>query len=246
LFLADWDQALMIHYEVKGEALQRVVPFELDRWEGRPFVSLVAFTLRRMRPWFGGKLAELLMKPIATHEFLNVRTYVRHGSETGILFLAEWLSNRLSVLLGPRIFGLPYRLGRLRYEHDWQAGEFVGSVEDAAGAGRLAYQARFASYQIGRTGLRKPTPCEPGSIEEWLMERYTAFMCVSGLRSKLKRRFFRVWHTPWPQVPVEVELKDQSLLETNWPFFRDARLVGGNFSPGLKDVWMGRPQRVSP
>src|SRR5207247_3156485 len=108
LFLADWDSALMIHYEVDGDALQRVVPFELDCCEGRTFVTLVAFTLRRMRPWFGGKLTELLMKPIATHDFLNVRTYVRHGAETGILFLAEWLSNRLSVLLGPRVFGLPY------------------------------------------------------------------------------------------------------------------------------------------
>ena len=55
LFIADWDRPLMIHYEVDPVALQRVMPFELDLWDGRAFVSLVAFTLRRMRPRLGGK-----------------------------------------------------------------------------------------------------------------------------------------------------------------------------------------------
>src|SRR5438105_955225 len=48
LFVADWERALMIHYQVDPEELQRVVPFELDLHEGRAFVTLVAFTLRRM------------------------------------------------------------------------------------------------------------------------------------------------------------------------------------------------------
>src|SRR5262245_34522440 len=68
LFLANWDRALMIHYEVEPEALQRIVPFELDLYRGRAFLSLVAFTLQRMRPRFGGRLAELLFRPIATHD----------------------------------------------------------------------------------------------------------------------------------------------------------------------------------
>src|SRR5215467_10267985 len=70
LFLADWDKALMIHYEVDAAALQQVVPFHLDLREGRAFVSVVAFTLRRMRPRIGGRLTELLFRPISAHEFL--------------------------------------------------------------------------------------------------------------------------------------------------------------------------------
>src|SRR5947207_2991822 len=57
LFIADWDAALMIHYEVDAELLQRVVPFELDLLDGRAFVSLVAFTMRGMRPRWGGRFA---------------------------------------------------------------------------------------------------------------------------------------------------------------------------------------------
>src|SRR5258708_319413 len=86
LFLADWDRVLMIHFEVEPEALQQAVPFELDLNNGRAFVSVVAFTMRSMRPRLGGRLAALLMRPIATHEFLNVRTYVQNAGETGIFF----------------------------------------------------------------------------------------------------------------------------------------------------------------
>src|SRR2546425_686219 len=97
LFIADWERVFMIHYEVSPCALQRMVPLELDLHEGRAFVSLVAFTMRGMRPFFGGRWTAWMLKPIATHPFLNLRTYVRHGDETGIYFMTEWLTNRLSV-----------------------------------------------------------------------------------------------------------------------------------------------------
>src|SRR3954466_8875170 len=76
MFYARWDRAVFIHYAADPATLQREVPFELDLRDGRAFVSLVAFTLVRMRPRIGGRIGEWLLKPIATHEFLNVRTYV--------------------------------------------------------------------------------------------------------------------------------------------------------------------------
>src|SRR6185503_3046903 len=117
MFYARWDRAVFIHYAADAATLQRDVPFELDLRNGRAYVSLVAFTLWRMRPRMGGRIGEWLLKPIATHQFLNVRTYVRHAGEPGIFFLAEWLNNRAAVLLGPRSFGLPYRFGHLTYQH---------------------------------------------------------------------------------------------------------------------------------
>src|SRR5690242_15200228 len=78
LFLADWLRPVFIHYEVPARLLQRDVRFELDLHEGKAYVSLVAFTMRRMRPFYGGALTAWLLKPIANNDFLNVRTYVRH------------------------------------------------------------------------------------------------------------------------------------------------------------------------
>ena len=214
LFVADWMRVLMMHFEVEAKALQRDVPFELDRHDGRAFVTLVAFTMAHMRPRCGGRLGAWLFKPIATHDFLNVRTYVRHKGEPGIHFLAEWLSSWLAVQLGPRTYALPYRHGRIRYEHNWTNGILRGRVADARSGATLAYQAS----PNPETSF---TPCAHDSLDEWLMERYAAFNAVGR-----RRRFFRVWHPPWPQCAVPVNLKDLSLLRENWDCFGTARLVG--------------------
>lgn len=229
LFIAGWHRALMLHFEVDAGALRRTVPFELDLWNGQTLVSLVAFTMRDMRPRIGGRLADLLLRPIAAHDFLNVRTYVRYGGESGIHFLAEWLTSRLALMLGPTTFGLPYRYGRIRYEHDYENGFLRGRVVDVKSGEELRYNARPnepITFQ----------PCTAGSLDEWLMERYTAFNSAAG-----RKRFFRVWHPPWPQCAVEANLEDKSLITNTWPWFRDARFAGANFSPGFDEVWMGRP-----
>lgn len=232
LLLSDWDKALMIHFEVDAAALQSDVPFELDLWQGRAFVSLVAFTMRGMRPRIGGRLGAWLLKPIATHDFLNVRTYVRHDGEPGIHFLAEWLSNRLAVKLGPRTFCLPYRHGQIQYQNDWRAGNLSGSVSCPKTDRAFAYAARLP-------GDAAFVPCGRGSLDEWLMERYAAFNSANG-----HKRFFRVWHPPWPQCAAEVTLTDNSLLLASWPWLESGHLIGGNYSPGIRDVWLGRPRSL--
>lgn len=229
LFIAGWHHALMMHFEADAGALRGDVPFELDLWEGRAFVSLVAFTMRNMRPRAGGKLAALCFRPIATHEFLNARTYVRQGGECGIHFLAEWLTSRLAVMLGPATFGLPYRFGRIAYNHDLRDGRSCGRVADIKSDAKLEYNA----YPDGPAIFQR---CAAGSLDEWLMERYTAFNSANG-----RKRFFRVWHPPWPQCPAKVKLIDSSLLTGHWRWFDEARLAGANFSPGFDEVWMGRP-----
>jgi hypothetical protein len=47
LFLADWERALFVHYEVDAFLLQRELPFALDLWHGKAFVSLVALRYAR-------------------------------------------------------------------------------------------------------------------------------------------------------------------------------------------------------
>jgi uncharacterized protein YqjF (DUF2071 family) len=247
LFLADWREVLMMHFEVDADALQRDISYELDLRDGRAYVSVVAFTMHGMRPRFGGRLGAWLFRPIAAHHFLNVRTYVRHDNERGIHFITEWLSNRLAVALGPRTFGLPYRYGHIRYQNDWRYRNSSGRVVDARTGDSFRYQATLTTSQF--------TPCEQGTLDEWLMEHYIAFtghpsnpslqiLVPGGTRICTDRKFFRVWHLPWLQGTAQVLRLEKALLEKNWAWFNDARLVGANYSPGVRDVWMGRPHTI--
>jgi uncharacterized protein YqjF (DUF2071 family) len=229
LFYATWENAVFIHYESEPAALQKCVPFTLDLFEGRAFVSVVAFTLCQMRPRRGGRIGEWLFKPIATHPFFNLRTYVRHDGERGIYFMAEWLSNRLSVALGPISFGLPYHYGRLHYQNDAKNGAAQGRVE--TGESSFAYQATVPREQLDE--------CEPESLTEFLLERYTAFTGAGR-----RRKFFRVWHEPWQQVATETEVIERGLLATTGDWWQTACLHSGNYSPGV-NVWMGWPHSVA-
>jgi uncharacterized protein len=228
LFVADWDRVLMIHFEVDSQALQRYVPFELDLRDGRAFVSLVAFTMNGMRPCFGGRFSTWLLRPISTHDFLNVRTYVRHNGETGIHFMTEWLSNRLASKLEPLTFGLPYRFGRIAYQHDWRSGHLNGRAEDSGGI--FSYQAKVETSVPFEA-------CKSGSLDQWLMERYTAFNSARG-----RKKFFRVWHPPWRYRSAKAVVERNSLLTGRWPWFSDAELIAAGFSPGVKQVRMGWPR----
>jgi len=228
LFYANWDNAIFIHYESDPQELQRCIPYHLDFYQGRAFVSLVAFTMRGMRPRFGGRIGELLLRPIATHHFLNVRTYVRHNGEPAIYFMREWLSSRMAAWLGPWSFGLPYRFGRIEYERE-HGDQRRGRVE--ADEGSFDFCATFGANDLGI--------CAPGSLDGFLLERYTAFT-----QFRKRRRFFRIWHEPWQQVPAKIQIATDNLIHSTGRWWRDARCIGANYSPGV-NVWMGWPHVIN-
>lgn len=232
LLRAEWTGAVFIHYEVDAGILQEEVPFELDLWEGRAFVSLVAFTMGRLRPCRGGWLAELVFRPIARTRFLNVRTYVRGGATRGIYFIAEFLSNRLSVPLGPPTFGLPYRRGDLDYRNDDLKDGASGRIRAPGGRRELAYHA-VRRDECG------PREALPGTLDWFLIERYDAFTCHRG-----RRRMFHVAHRRWPLEPVDVSVRDEGLLETTGAWWPGARLIGGHHSAGVRDVRLGPPMKI--
>jgi uncharacterized protein YqjF (DUF2071 family) len=228
LFLGSWVRALFIHFEVDPAILQPRVPYELDVRDGKAYVSLVAFTMERLRPAFGGWCTEQLAKPIATHHFLNVRTYVKHNGEPGIYFMHEWLSSWLAVQLGPPLYGLPYHFARMHYE---AVGDEVKGAVRADGD-----QFQFAAINNGQPFR----PCAADSLSEFLLERYTAY---TGTGSS--SRLFRIWHEPWPQVAMDVNILDDSLLQQSGDWYQHAKLMQANYSIGARDIWIGRPRRCA-
>ncbi len=229
LFLADWKDVVMLHFEVEPERLQRLTTLEVDQFEGRAFVSLVAFRMERMRLRCLPRLSEPLLAPFTRSLFLNLRTYVRHGDDIGIRFLVEWLSNRLSVPLGPPVYGLPYRSGELRFTG--RQGRRLIAARPRCGGG-------FVDAEIEPAGVA--AECVAGSLEEFLAERYSAFTECRG-----RRRCFRIWHPPWRQRRCRIVRAEQTLLGETFAELAGARLVAATFSEGLEDVWMGKPERLN-
>jgi uncharacterized protein YqjF (DUF2071 family) len=225
LFIADWVDAIFVHFAVDPVRLQRIVPLELDLFSGDAYVSLVAFTQRHLRPTIGGRLSRWLLAPLASHEFLNIRTYVRLGATRGIYFIAEWIPNRLAALIGPRAYGLPYRLGSLRYDG-------MGRKISAGGAS-LRFEILNAARDL--------SPCVPGTFDHFLLERYTAFTHRAGVT-----RRFDVDHAPWPKRRVDVRLGETTLLDLPGDWRRGARFLAAHYSPGVFDVRIGAPAILDP
>ena len=231
IMMCDWERALFIHFEVEPAVLQREVPFPLDLFHGRAFMTAVAIHVRRLRTWRCARTGELILKPLAIGELLNVRTYVRWRDEPGIFLMTQWLGSKINLILGPRSYGLPYRLGQLRYDHEHESGRLSGRVVDEGSLRRLEYQAD-ATPEFWLP--------EAGSLEEFLLEQYTAYTA-----RETKRRYYHIWHESWPIAPASVELLDASLLAAKWPFLANATPVAAHYSPGVPNVWLGRPRRLA-
>ncbi len=218
---------MFLHFAVPAPLLQAATPFPLETWQGEAIVTLVAFTMRRMRFARWERLSEVLLWPFREQLFLNLRTYVRVGGEPGITFLAEWISSWTQAQLGPRLYGLPYRWGRHEFAHDPLRGRWTGRVVERGRVGGFEYRLRPCPDHFAAVA--------PGSFAEFALERHTCFL--GGGR----RRCFRIWHPPWPLAADDAEIRDDSLLRACAPWWSATRFLGGHVSPGVTDVWMGRP-----
>ena len=230
---ADWEQVVFLHFLIAPELLEPHVPrpLQLELFEGEACVSLVAVTLRNFRPRRWVTPAQLF-RLIAQQRFLNLRTYVRVGNEPGALFLWGWLSRPFAAPLPSEFLGLPYAFASFDYDHQVQSGPLRGVVSAGNPQASLAYLATCspaASFE----------PCRPGSLAEFAMERYSGFFCRSA-----EPRVFRAWHPPWVQCPVDATIVDASLVTNKFPWFKQARLAGGNLAPGFPNVWLGQPHRL--
>jgi len=92
---ADWRHLAMLNYEVEAGLLLPFVPAgtELDRWNGKVFVSLVGFQFLK------AKLLGFLTVPMHSNfDEVNLRFYVRRqtGGEVrrGVVFIREMVPHR--------------------------------------------------------------------------------------------------------------------------------------------------------
>lgn len=214
----EWRNLFLATYAVPPALLQPHVPasLELDTRDGNAFVSLVAFEFLNMRfrgiPCWGYR----------RFPELNLRFYVRHGSDRGVIFLREWVRPRLIAWVARAVYNEPYRVAPLTYScHDDAAGR---SMEY-----RLTYGGREHVLRI--CGSKPAFRPDPGSDEHFFKEHSWGFGRTRpgvGLR-------YEVAHPVWDVFPVQsyrVDLDWGRVYGHEWEALSKATPVSTVFAVG--------------
>ena len=199
---AQWKHLGLISYAVDPQLLRRHVPpgLELDTRDGQAFVSLVAFNFCDTRvlgiPWPGyRRFAEL-----------NLRFYVRRGSERGVVFLREYAPHRLVATVAKWFFNESYLPAPIYHEVREDEASVTGEC-------RLLWAGRTHTIRV--TG-RKPAivPAED-STEHFFKEHHWGF----GTDRHGHTVRYRVDHPVWqvyPAIDFLVDLDWRSVYGPEW------------------------------
>jgi uncharacterized protein YqjF (DUF2071 family) len=184
----EWRDLLFLHFRVAASALRPLVPaaLSIDERDGSAWVSATPFTLRR------GRLRGL--PPLPDFHELNFRTYVSHpGGGPGIWFFSLDAASAVAVAAARLSVRLPYYRARMERGVGWYRSE------------RIASPARLeARWEVE---AKEERAAAPGSIEEFLAERYTLFSKALG--PVLWRG--RVRHEKWLLQPARVTELQETL-----------------------------------
>ena len=172
-FYQEWNNALFLHYQVDLNELEKFVPkeLEIDLFDGKPWISVVAFTMEKIRPknlpYF---------PPISNFDEINIRTYVKSNNKTGVYFLSIEGGKMLSCKIERGISELPYRFSKIkRANQKYQS-------ENSYFNDRLDIQFTIVNKITKKTKLIN-----------WLTERYALFQDTDKSINE-----FEIHHLEWP------------------------------------------------
>lgn len=178
-YYQEWNNTIFLHWKVDKKILESFVPkeLEIDLFEGESWVSIVAFTMKKIRP-------RILpaFPPISNFDEVNIRTYIRHKKKTGVYFLSVEGGKLVSCKLSKALSQLPYRYSKMqRTSNNYQ----VMNSE---------YGDEFSmDYSVGKA-MEKVS-----SLDLWLTERYALFQ---DTRSSVNK--FELHHLPWNLQSVSI------------------------------------------
>jgi uncharacterized protein len=173
-----WDDLLFIHYRVDVEELRALVPegVEVQTHSGSGWLGVTPFVVTGLRA------RGLPPLPFASSfRELNVRTYVTRDEKPGIWFFSLDASSQLAVEAARRLYRLPYFRADIAVRRR--------GAELSYDCSRNAGKAFSATY--GAEG--DVFNAEPGSLEEFLTERYCLYAEHQGEIHRAD-----IHHRPWP------------------------------------------------
>ena len=186
---AEWRKLIMANYVVAEELLQPYLPVgtELDRYDGRCYVSLVGFLFQNTR------LRSIPIPFHRTFEEVNLRFYVQHTKSTGerrrgVVFISEFVPRFALSLIANAMYGENYATVPLR--HHWEQNGEQRSVSY-----QWKQRSRWNGLQV--TAAVLPQPIEANSAEEFFTEH-----CWGYTKRGTRTSEYEVVHPRWMMYPV--------------------------------------------
>lgn len=178
-FYQEWNNAIFLHWQVELSELEKFVPkeLEIDLFEGKPWVSVVAFTMEKIR------LKNLpSFPPISDFDEINVRTYIKSKNKTGVYFLSIEGGTKLSCEISKGISELPYRFSTIKRtakQYKSYNSEFKDSLD--------------IEFVVGKEIKQKTL------LDTWLTERYLLFQDTEKYINE-----FEIHHLEWPISEIKL------------------------------------------
>lgn len=182
-FYLELHNVIFVHWQVELNELKELVPGQLkiDLYEGKAWISLVALTMKNLRPRYAPALPL-----ISNFNEINLRTYVKLAGKPGIYILSMEAGKKLSSKIASLASGLPYRYSKISRGKTALRSfnpEFNDTLE--------------IKFSIENSISHK----DP--LDKWLTERYALFQVT-----KDKINEFNIHHYEWPLRNIEIEKLD--------------------------------------
>ncbi|GJM18084.1 MAG: hypothetical protein DHS20C14_02970 [Phycisphaeraceae bacterium] len=204
---ASWRRLILAQYETDPALLEPRLPrgLTLDEWEGRAFVSVVAFDFLDTR------VRGMRVPGCVNFPEVNLRFYVTDGDRRGVCFVRELVPSWLTATVARVIYNEPYAKARMR-------------AHAAVSDDELTIEHRFEfgerEHRISATCDAEPSTAPADSIEHHFKEHEWGF----GRTRRGVPTVYRVAHPEWLVHRVResrVEIDAGALYGPEWAWLSD-------------------------
>lgn len=191
-----WHELLFAHWPIEPGKLRPLVPplLPLDTYEGQCWVGIIPFHMSHVRPRWMPRIPNL-----SSFVELNVRTYVTLHGIPGVYFFSLEASNPIAVAIARAMFHLPYFNAVMRSDR----------VDDTVhySSRRIHRGAPSAEFRAVYRPIAPVTYAQPGSLEQWLTERYCLYTVVGN------KGVYRgdIHHVQWPLQSAELKVTSDTM-----------------------------------
>lgn len=215
---ARWCNLVLATYAVPDDLLRPRLPpgVDLDRRDGRAFVSLVAFDFRDT------KVLGVSWPGFRDFPELNLRFYVRHGPHRGVVFVREFVPKWAVATLARVLYNEPYR-----------SAPMTSRLTETADRIEAEYTLDWAGrrHTIRAAGGKPGHEPGPDTVEHFFKEHEWGFNATR--RGRPMR--YRVRHPLWTVYPIadwSVDLDWAAVYGPEWGFLAKTEPYSTVFAAG--------------